>query len=106
LPDVNLLATFGAWLASHLCHCPSLGSWAPAVGQEFMVVYWLRSAAIIARKDPVAAGYLTKDERGRLLLPPLRCLASIPILQTLPDERRSLDARGLDRQRRAAAPPS
>ena len=34
-----------------------------------MVVNWLRSAAIIARKDPVAAGYVTKDERGRLLLP-------------------------------------
>jgi hypothetical protein len=42
---------------------------APAVGREFIVVNWLRSAAIIARKDPVAAGYVTKDERGRLLLP-------------------------------------
>ena len=59
---------------------------APAIGQEFMVVNWLRSAAIIARKDPVAAGYLTKDERGRMRLPPLRRLASVPIQQTLPDE--------------------
>jgi len=36
-----------------------------------MVVKWLRSAAIIAQKDPVAWGYLTKDEHGRIRLPPL-----------------------------------
>jgi hypothetical protein len=59
---------------------------APAEGQEFMVVNWLRSAAIIARTDPLGAGYLTKDERGRMRLPPLRRLASGPIQQTLPDE--------------------
>jgi hypothetical protein len=59
---------------------------APAGAQEFMVVNWLRSAAIIARKDPFAAGYLIKDERGRMRLPPLRHLASVPIQQSLPDE--------------------
>jgi len=59
---------------------------APAEGREFMVVNWLRSAAIIARRDPVAAGYLTKDERGRLRLPPLRRPSSVPIQQTLPDQ--------------------
>ena len=59
---------------------------APAIGQEFMVVNWLCSAAIIARKDPVAAGYLTKDERGRMRLATLRRLTSVPIQQTLPDE--------------------
>ena len=32
---------------------------------------WLRSAAIIAQKDLVAGGYLTKDEHGRIRLPPL-----------------------------------
>jgi hypothetical protein len=59
---------------------------APAEGQEFMVVNWLRSAAIIARVDPVAAGYLAKDDRGRMRLPPVRRLANVPIQQTLPDE--------------------
>jgi len=34
-------------------------------------VKWLRSAAIIAQKDLVAGGYLTKDEHGRIRLPPL-----------------------------------
>jgi hypothetical protein len=59
---------------------------APAGAQEFTVVNWLRSAAIIAGKDPLAAGYLIKDERGRMRLPPLRRLASVSIQATLPDE--------------------
>jgi hypothetical protein len=45
---------------------------APTAGNEFKVVNWIRAAAIIARLDPVATGYLTKDTRGRLRLPVLR----------------------------------
>jgi hypothetical protein len=59
---------------------------APAEGNEFMVVNWLRAAAIIARVDPVAAGYLARDPQGRLRLPPLRHLSDVAIQQALPDE--------------------
>jgi hypothetical protein len=59
---------------------------APAEGSEFMVVNWIRAAAIIAQVDPVAAGYLIKDPQGRPRLPPLRRLANLPIQQSLPDE--------------------
>ena len=34
---------------------------APTLGDEFMVVNWLRAAAILARIDPVAAGYLRRS---------------------------------------------
>jgi hypothetical protein len=59
---------------------------APAEGNEFAVVNWIRAAAIIAQVDPVAAGYLIKDPQGRPRLPPLRRLANLPIQQSLPDE--------------------
>jgi hypothetical protein len=59
---------------------------APAEGNEFMVVNWIRAAAIIAQIDPVAAGYLIKDPQGRPRLPPLRRLANLPIQQSLPNE--------------------
>jgi hypothetical protein len=59
---------------------------APAEGNEFLVVNWIRAAAIMAQVDPVAAGYLIKDPQGRPRLPPLRRLANLPIQQLLPDE--------------------
>jgi hypothetical protein len=59
---------------------------APAEGNEFMVVNWIRAAAVIAQVDPVTAGYLIKDSQGRRRLPPLRRLADLPIQQSLPDE--------------------
>ena len=59
---------------------------APAEGNEFLVVNWIRTAAIIAQVDPVAAGYLVIDPQHRLRLPPLRRLADLPIQQSLPDE--------------------
>ena len=62
---------------------------APAEGSEFMVVNWIRAAAVIAQVDPVAAGYLIKDPQGRPRLPPLRRLAELPIQQSLPDEPKS-----------------
>ena len=43
---------------------------APTLGNEFKVVNWLRAAAIIARVDPVANGYLIKDASGNYRLPP------------------------------------
>ena len=45
---------------------------APTSGNEYKVVNWLRAGAIIAQIDPVAEGYLYKDSKGNLRLPPLR----------------------------------
>ena len=59
---------------------------APAEGNEFMVVNWIRAAAIIAQVDPVTAGYMIKDSQGRPRLPPMRRQADLPIQQSLPDE--------------------
>jgi hypothetical protein len=47
---------------------------APTLGNEFKVVNWLRAAAIIARIDPVAKGYLVTDAQGNLRLPALSAL--------------------------------
>jgi hypothetical protein len=44
---------------------------APSLGNEYKVVNWLRAAAIVARVDAVAAGYLVADRNGHLRLPPL-----------------------------------
>jgi hypothetical protein len=53
---------------------------APTLGNEFKVVNWLRAAAIIARIDPFARGYLTKDAQGKPRLPALRRLGSLDLL--------------------------
>lgn len=44
---------------------------APTLGNEYKVVNWIRAAAIIARIDPVAKGYLSWDAVHRLRLPAL-----------------------------------
>src|SRR5262249_49802116 len=44
---------------------------APTLGNEYKVVNWIRAAAIIARIDPVANGYLSNDALHRLRLPAL-----------------------------------
>jgi hypothetical protein len=44
----------------------------PTLGHEYLVVNWLRTAAIMARVDPVARGYLVKDGAGHFRLPPTR----------------------------------
>lgn len=49
---------------------------APTGGNEYKVVNWLRAAAIIARIDPVAKGYLMVDNAGHLRLPALRQLGN------------------------------
>ncbi len=47
---------------------------APYGKNEALVANWLRAAAIIARIDPVAKGYLIKDAAGHDRLPPLKKL--------------------------------
>jgi hypothetical protein len=59
---------------------------APTLGNEFKVVNWLRSAAVIAGVDPSQAGYLTKDAQGHLRLPPLRKLGDIDLLKASPSQ--------------------
>jgi len=45
---------------------------APVAGNQYKVVNWLRAAAIIARVDPVAKGYLIKDANGAFKVPRMR----------------------------------
>jgi hypothetical protein len=59
---------------------------APTAGNEFKVVNWIRAAAMIARVDPLAAGYLIKDGRGRLRLPVLRQQGTLDIQDLMPDQ--------------------
>ena len=49
---------------------------APTLGDEFKVVNWLRAAALIARVDPIANGYLVKDANGNFRLPPTPAAAA------------------------------
>ncbi len=44
----------------------------PASGNEYKVVNWIRTAAIVAGVDAVSAGYLGKDPQGRFRLPAVR----------------------------------
>ena len=53
---------------------------APTLGHEYMVVNWLRTAAIIAHVDPIARGYLVKDASGHFRLPPARTTDNIDFL--------------------------
>jgi hypothetical protein len=59
---------------------------APSNGNEFKVVNWLRAAAIIAQIDAVERGYLTRDKRGRLRLPPARNLGDVDLLDNKPSQ--------------------
>lgn len=51
---------------------------APVLGAEYKVVNWIRAAAIIARVDPVACGYLRIDTDKKLRLAALRHTGDIP----------------------------
>src|SRR5712692_1988328 len=53
---------------------------------EFKVVNWLRTAAILARIDPVAQGYLSRDAQGRLRLPPVRRLGEVNLNAASPSQ--------------------
>ena len=50
---------------------------APVLGAEYKVVNWIRAAAIIARVDPVARGYLRIDADRKLRLAEVRDIVSI-----------------------------
>src|SRR4051812_35865112 len=52
---------------------------APTERNEAKVFNWLRAAAMIARIDPVARGYLRVDGEGQLRLPAVRALGSIDL---------------------------
>jgi hypothetical protein len=49
---------------------------APTLGNEYKVVNWLHTAAIMAQIDPVAQGYLFVDHQNHLRLPRVRQLKS------------------------------
>jgi hypothetical protein len=53
---------------------------------EYKVVNWLHTAAILAQIDPVAQGYLSRDAQGRLRLPPLRHLGEVNLNASLPSQ--------------------
>src|SRR6266851_782370 len=53
---------------------------------EFKVVNWLHTAAIMAQIDPVAMGYLARDAQGRLRLPPVRHLGEVNLNAALPSQ--------------------
>ena len=53
---------------------------------EFKVVNWLRTAAILAHIDPVAQGYLSRDAQGRLRLPPVRRLGEVNLNAASPSQ--------------------
>jgi len=44
---------------------------APTLGNEYKVVNWIRTAAILAQVDPIASGYLMRDAENHLRLPAL-----------------------------------
>ena len=56
---------------------------APAAGNEYSVVNWLRTAAIMTGVDPVERGYLIRDQTGRLRLAAVRRLGTINVLASL-----------------------
>ncbi|MEA1673112.1 hypothetical protein [Nitrospirillum sp. BR 11163] len=51
---------------------------APERGKPDRLVHWLRAAAIIARVDPVAAGYLAPAQAGGLTLPGMIDATGVP----------------------------
>ncbi len=53
---------------------------------EYKVVNWLHTAAIIAQIDPVVRGYLYRDAQGRLRLPPLRHLGEVNLNSASPSQ--------------------
>lgn len=44
----------------------------PSMGNEYRMVNWIRAAGIIAGTDPIEHGYLYRDRRRRLRIPPVR----------------------------------
>jgi hypothetical protein len=53
---------------------------APTSGNEFKVVNWIRAAALVARVDPIAKGFLIKDSSGNYRLPALQKTGNVSLL--------------------------
>ena len=58
----------------------------PTSGNEYKVVNWLRTAAVIAGIDPVARGYLRVDGAGRLRLPAVQRLGDVDLNGATPTQ--------------------
>lgn len=58
----------------------------PTSGNEYKVVNWLRSAAIIAGIDPVAKGYLRVDGASKLRLPAVEHLGEVDLNAASPTQ--------------------
>ncbi len=56
---------------------------APTLGNEHKVVNWIRTAAILAQVDPIAANYLARDAQNHLRLPPLYKLGELNLQTNL-----------------------
>jgi len=71
---LGLAETMARGLAPGLVITQASAHAAPTLGNEYKVVNWLRAAALIARIDPAAKGYLVIDKAGHWRLPPLNHL--------------------------------
>jgi hypothetical protein len=71
---LGLAETMARGLAPGLVITQASAHAAPTLGNEYKVVNWLRAAALIARIDPAAKGYLVIDKNGQWRLPPLNHL--------------------------------
>jgi hypothetical protein len=58
----------------------------PTSGNEYKVVNWLRTGAIIAGIDPVAKGYLRVDGAGHLRLPAVQRLGEVDLNAATPTQ--------------------
>lgn len=68
---LSIAETMARGLSPELVITQASAHSAPTLGNEFKVVNWLRAAAIVARIDPVAKGFLVQDAQGHLRLPAL-----------------------------------
>lgn len=69
---LGLAETMARHLPPELIIAQASAHSAPTLGNEYKLVNWIRAGAIIARVDPIAAGYLRTDKAGRLRLPKFR----------------------------------
>lgn len=73
---LSLAETMARGLAPGLVITQASAHAAPTLGNEYKVVNWLRAAALMARIDPAAKGYLVIDKAGQWRLPPLNHLST------------------------------
>jgi hypothetical protein len=83
---IGLAETMKRGLPAELVVTQASAHSAPSAGNEYKVVNWLRAAAILAKVDPVANGYLKRDQLGQLRLAPMREMASFAMQSVLPNE--------------------